>query len=556
MKTNTNLNKNLQFKFIKNIYLLSFVKIKSKIKKISTMIWFIFLIILTLFINLMGIFAFIPKGDFLSIMVYKIIESLFLFIFTIYFTIKNYKKELNDNIHSLELRYGFKAKELFISRIVSSLIIILSAYLMILLINLSFGLSEKNLMSIFAYKLYLSSLAWYIMVIFIAYTLSILFVSFFSSIASILLTALVFFLLIFSVFGGGLLASQGFNKNNSNVILLSSETVYKNERKREIKRSLDNLSPKVINNFSNFSNNLKLENDSLPKIIKENKVSFGPKGWTNLSSLKVNNPEFKEIIQLYEDFDRYFDQHQFSFAASDVLGLVDDDRVYDLAKIEPFDLLLKKMSHDVNPKYQGLIKTLFNFNHDARALNELGINYQWFIPNDFWTGGEISPDPLTNITNRNELFNFINDHKISFAEILFYKLLENNIMLNIDHDDNNDHIIDGRSENLKDVNVEQTKEFLRIQQQNLIFNPLVQFSVLFEGVNYYDFGLEQAINERSLPGTVINYTYDLDKLNLNDESTFKVKRIFDPEVIYLVYFLISCLIIFGSYFKFKKNLTK
>jgi hypothetical protein len=107
----------------------------------------------------MGIFAFIPKGDFLSIMVYKIIESLFLFIFTIYFTIKIFKKELNDNIHSLELRYGFKAKELFISRIVSSLIIILSAYLMILLINLSFGLSEKNLMSIFAYKLYLSSLA-------------------------------------------------------------------------------------------------------------------------------------------------------------------------------------------------------------------------------------------------------------------------------------------------------------------------------------------------------------------------------------------------------------
>jgi hypothetical protein len=86
-------------------------------------------------------------------------------------------------------------------------------------------------------------------------------------------------------------------------------------------------------------------------------------------------------------------------------------------------------------------------------------------------------------------------------------------------------------------------------------------ATLFNSVNYYDFNLDNVLSSSSntndmFKGT-INYFYSpKDENKINDWKGYEFKRTIYPELIYFSYTIISCLIIFGSYFKFKKNLTK
>jgi ABC-type transport system involved in multi-copper enzyme maturation permease subunit len=151
-----------QFKTIKNIKQLGLLKIKLYYKKINTLVLLSIFFIIVLTINIVGLILIkstTSENLLTNINTLVLVLSVLLFIVTMYITIQIFKEEISHNVHSLELRYGYKAKELFLSRIFSSGIIVLSFYLILLIINLSFGLPENNLMSIFAYRLYISSMA-------------------------------------------------------------------------------------------------------------------------------------------------------------------------------------------------------------------------------------------------------------------------------------------------------------------------------------------------------------------------------------------------------------
>jgi len=551
-------NENSQFKTIKNIKLLGVLKIKLYYKKISTLILFSVFIVTILVIDIVGIFM-IKNADAESLLnkinTLVLVLSILLFIITAYITINIFREEISHNIHSLELRYGYKVRELFISRIFSSLVIILSFYLVLLFINLAFGLPQNQLMSIFAYRLYISSLAWYILIILIAYSLSILFSSFFSSIISIISVFLALALVLLGVIKGGSFSSAGYQESihdPNTIVIKSVESMYKNQKKNEFYKSLNEIDPIISSQYLllqsviNKNADDEIIQNEIDPLLFMNSLYFGPKGWTNWNDL-VNdkNSHIKEIIYLYSYFNDFFTKNKFDYNYEDIIGLIDD---VNQNKIEPLANLLKAMEDKVDNKYKDLIKTLFRFNHDIKALKLLNINYKWTIFSD-----------INNIAKEIELrkiYDFIITNEIDPVEVLFYKLLSQSFAISANSYNNSQsknylNIIERK---IKD----ETKRYVENQRKNLIFNPLVQFATAFNSVNYYDFYLDNILSSSrdSFNGTT-NYIFSfLDETDENNPGTYEFNRVIYPELIYVSYSLISVLIIFGSYFKFKRRLIK
>jgi len=540
------LEQNYKIGFIRNIRILSILKLKLYYKKISTLLLFSVFFLIFLAVDIVGLFLIKSQKSvslLTSINWLILTLSILLFLLTVYVTIKIFKEEISNNLHNLELRYGYKPKELYISRILSSLSIILGLYLILLLTNISFGLPENQLFSIFAYRLYISSLAWYIMTILIAYTLTIFFSTFVSSIVSIVSIILLFFIIIFGVATGGNYVANGYTPKNSNSNVQGPSETLKKLKNYEFKKSLNNIDNSLtMTNFFSFVQSIKAnkgEKTNGYEIDSYNLFFLGPKSWANLSELK-QNPDFKQITDLYDYFDLYFNNYKFDYQYFDIIGFNNDN---DQEKNEPLGILLSKMKKTINIKYDDLINNLLKFNHDTKALQSLGIIYKWFVSSS--NAINILVDNIVSITT---------DNKISPTEILFYKLLGHNILslFNNLENLNKNYYKDyyNSKKNPLDVITEksddETKYYLKIQRRNLIINPLVQFNTLFNSVNYFNFYLDNSLSSygkiNSFKGT-INYRFNDEKNETNSE-------------LYQGHFVISCLIIFGSYFKFKRNLTK
>jgi len=132
-----------------------------------------------------------------------ILNSVFYLAFTIFSSIKIYLTNLKNNIHLVELRFGYKLKNIYFSRVTMIILINLAYLLLTFIISLIFFASIFIPNNILIYRAFISSFGWYAILILVGITLSLFLSLFFSElITSITVSFLmILFLLVPTISG-------------------------------------------------------------------------------------------------------------------------------------------------------------------------------------------------------------------------------------------------------------------------------------------------------------------------------------------------------------------
>jgi len=162
--------KTLKLRFNANqITVLTKNQIELFFKSIKFIILISTFIILSLVVNIFGFLIinsnlklFSPNEKITYINLLVIINSIFLVIQTIYLTVSCFISQIKNNVHITELRYGYKVKNIYLSRLFFVLSVSFCSLLVMFLISSIFfaiGKSQDSYQAIYLYRLYISSFA-------------------------------------------------------------------------------------------------------------------------------------------------------------------------------------------------------------------------------------------------------------------------------------------------------------------------------------------------------------------------------------------------------------
>ncbi|AGM26296.1 hypothetical protein SSYRP_v1c07060 [Spiroplasma syrphidicola EA-1] len=502
-----------------NILTLSKLKIKLFFKKISNLVLISMLLILFIILN--GLGSVLIKGtiDFglIYINILIALNSLIFATFIVFLSVKTFNSEIRDGISSIELRYGCKTRELFLSRLISSLLLILIFFTVSVIINIIFIASTSGFINIFAYRLYISALGWYAISSFIIFAITLLITLFLNEILSGILSIIFFVLLILSSAMGPMFFKDLGVKDSK---LNYPKIIYKNIRDSDFLNTLKSLDQEFLDWIA-FKNKVEYNSDINNISNDINKLTLGPSIWTNKIEL---GKEYPTLVQFYDYFDNYFNNPKNNhFSYDDIVDF--NTKMYTL---EPLEQLFKNILLNVDTKYQKLIKMMYQQNANIAVLTELSLDYQW------------SFDVPQNIKSVAQQYN------ISADKILFFKTF-NYSLKRIKSSIFRDGII-GKLD---------YKDIPDLQKKNLMLNPILQIAAMFQSINYRDFYLDNAI---AASGIIFSNTinYNILEYPLNNNTNFETnivnyKRNFHVEVLYVIYFLLNSALIWILYLQFKKK---
>jgi len=184
-----------------------------------------------------------------------ILNSVFYLVFTIFSSIKIYLINLKNNIHLVELRFGYKLKNIYFSRIIMIILINLAYLLLTFIISLIFFASLFIPNNILIYRAFISPFGWYAILILVAITLSLIFSELVTSITTSFL--MILFLITPSIIGLG--TSNITDQNNGSWYYYLTKENHSKKLIEEIKKL--GHGEELLIEFNQISKNYKFINE-------------------------------------------------------------------------------------------------------------------------------------------------------------------------------------------------------------------------------------------------------------------------------------------------------
>ncbi|MCL6429134.1 hypothetical protein LT335_00696 [Spiroplasma sp. JKS002669] len=525
--------KTLKLRFNANqITVLTKNQIELFFKSIKFIILISTFIILSLVVNIFGFLIinsnlklFSPNEKITYINLLVIINSIFLVIQTIYLTVSCFISQIKNNVHITELRYGYKVKNIYLSRLFFVLSVSFCSLLVMFLISSIFfaiGKSQDSYQAIYLYRLYISSFAWYASFIFLALVVTIILSRFLpESATSIIATILAFLFLFFPAISGFLgNFSSNFAGNNmdyderDDALLLIKEDY---QRKLITNMENDETLKNIYSDFDFVNQNTR---------ISWNELVAGPKLW-NLSDSE--NSQIENYNNFYQSIVMTLRQGP-QITSWDIIPEISS--VAHIKAKEPIGKVVQKIiTNKASEKYNYLLNFIIKATKNYEVLKSVNVFFQYL--DDY-------------SANEKEFIkaNFTSD------EYYFIKTL-NTLLFSI---------IERKSDDVTSYNsyddwMSDIKSRIKKHRISNIFNPLYHFSLMFNGVNYHNEFLYDAFSQQQIAyGIVpnIDFTGNLNDLN----QPFKLKRIVPTEAIYLFYWALGAGLIWLSYLRFNKKARK
>ncbi|MCL8210365.1 hypothetical protein LT336_00095 [Spiroplasma sp. JKS002671] len=523
--------KTLKLRFNANqITVLTKNQIELFFKSIKFIILISTFIILSLVVNIFGFLIinsnlklFSPNEKITYINLLVIINSIFLVIQTIYLTVSCFITQIKNNVHITELRYGYKVKNIYLSRLFFVLSVSLCSLLVMFLISSIFfaiGKSQDSYQAIYLYRLYISSFAWYASFIFLALVVTIILSRFLpESATSIIATILAFLFLFFPAISGFL--------GNFTIVIVDYD--YYDLRHDALLLIKEDYQRKLITNMENDETLKSIYSDfdfvNIQIVKSWNELVAGPKLW-NLSDSE--NSQIENYNNFYQSIVMALRQGP-QITSWDIMPEISS--VAHIKAKEPIGKVVQKIiTNKAMEKYNYLLNFIIKATKNYEVLKSVDVFFQY----------------LDDYSDNEKEFikaNFTSD------EYYFIKTL-NTLLFSISERKDYDFTSNDTYSDRNGI-----KSRIKKSQISNIFNPLYHFSLMFNGVDYHNEFLYDAFSQQQIAyGIVpnIDFTGNLNDLN----QPFKLKRIVPTEAIYLFYWVLGAGLIWLSYLRFNKKVRK
>ncbi|MCL8209545.1 hypothetical protein [Spiroplasma attinicola] len=523
--------KTLKLRFNANqITVLTKNQIELFFKSIKFIILISTFIILSLVVNIFGFLIinsnlklFSPNEKITYINLLVIINSIFLVIQTIYLTVSCFISQIKNNVHITELRYGYKVKNIYLSRLFFVLSVSFCSLLVMFLISSIFfaiGKSQDSYQAIYLYRLYISSFAWYASFIFLALVVTIILSRFLpESATSIIATILAFLFLFFPAISGFLgnftifIVDYDYYDRRDDALLLIKEDY---QRKLITNMENDETLKNIYSDFDFVNQNTR---------ISWNELVAGPKLW-NLSDSE--NSQIENYNNFYQSIVMTLRQGP-QITSWDIIPEISS--VAHIKAKEPIGKVVQKIiTNKAMEKYNYLLNFIIKATKNYEVLKSVNVFFQYL---DDYSANE-KEFIKANFTSDEYYF-------IKTLNTLLFSIIERK-----DYDFTSNDTYSDRNT---------IKSRIKKSQISNIFNPLYHFSLMFNGVDYHNEFLYDAFSQQQIAyGIVpnIDFTGNLNDLN----QPFKLKRIVPTEAIYLFYWVLGAGLIWLSYLRFNKKVRK
>ncbi len=519
--------KTLKLKFNNNqITVLTKNQIELFFKNIKFLILISTFLILSLVINIFGLLIinsnlkfFNPNEKITYINLLIIITSVFLVMQTVYLTVSCFITQIKNKVHTTELRFGYKVKNIYLSRLFFVLSVAFVSLLVMFLISSIFfaiGKTQDSNQTIYLYRLYISSFGWYASFIFLSIVITIILSRFLpESATSIIATILALLLLFFPAISGflGNFSSNFVGGNmdydgRDDALFLIKEGY---QRKLVAGMEGDETLKEIYTDFAFVRNNSRFSN--LP----------GPEFWKN--DIKNNQIEnyydfYQSIVVILREGSQITSWNQ----------IPEISLVTNVASKEPITKLVQKLkTHQTMTKYNYLLNFMLKYTKNYEVLKSLDMFFQPFFDDE----------------DRAEI-----KEKLSSDEYYFIKTC-NYLLDLIDVQQSKDIT----ASDAYDDWMSNIKNRIKKSRISNLFNPLYHFSLMFNGIDYHNQFLYDAFSQQQIAyGIVpnIDFTGDLNDL----KQPFKLKQIVPTEAIYLFYWVVGAGLIWLSYLRFNQKIRK
>ncbi|ATG97594.1 ABC transporter permease [Mesoplasma lactucae] len=459
-----------------------------------------------------------------------IASALSIGIYTVVISVWLFRGEKDNNIIKNEQHYGYKSRAIFLSRLIELITWIALILLTVIIFNLIITASFNGFNGVMLYQYLISALGWYAITAVMGAGLTVLFATF----ANVLWTSLVGTLLI--VLTLILPMAGGFGSFDA------GKNAY--DKKSNLPDSYNSIL--LVNRISNIATA-----DKETKILEQwedfagkTNQGWGPDNgnWTNYTfgwnEKDWDQTKFEKEYKLYSEFDNLFKNNKNDFADihySDISGFAG----YKSYANEPLNKLLTKLLKYDLKDYKPLVQALKdNYTPDDYSGIELLIpSYKSGYGDDDTNWEQKAEDSGAN----------------SAAQVMFYQFL-----------------VTGLNESASYINrwnyeIKDPFDFQNIAKKiakKAIYNPLTQFNLMFFGVDCKHGIKTNYANQNSYIYMSLAM-YKLDKTpNPTDKDHYtgwydiQPKRVVKVEGLYVGYFVLNALLIFASYWIFRKQIKK
>ncbi|ATG97205.1 hypothetical protein [Mesoplasma lactucae] len=455
------------------------------------------------------------------------IETIIIGVFCIVMNVWIFRMEKDTKIIKNEQHYGYNSRSIFLSRLIESLAWVVLILVSIIIINLIFAAGFGAFNNVSLYKSYLIALGWFAIMAIMATALTILFTTFASIIWSTLSTVLlVIVLAIFPAIGSinAIPSSQDDFDQYQNILR------YQNTSKLYPALKSDKYT-KIYDNWEGF----------IMYSSWEEKTFGWQEKWMNPNS----EFDLSEIRNFYITFDSIFRNNESEFEKfkyTDIQNFYNKNAA-DKVNAEPIRKLLKQVSKMDTGNYKELISIL----EDVFSDDDLSWGMRYYDP----YGDTGSYD------NKITWESMAKDRKATPAMVMFYQVFVNAMNNVIEDISEISHATPEQLENIKKSSY--ISELANNTKKRAFYNPFTQFNLMFSGVDYKnELGSNTLASQDSafsaVPIMKMNKLPTTD--NPEDWKDIKGVRVVKTEGLYVGYLVLNGLIIFASYWIFKKQIQK
>lgn len=469
--------------------------------------------------------------------VFFIVNTIILAIYAIIVNLWLFRIEADEKIINLDEHYGYQTRNIFLVRLIEALFWVITFLVLATIINLIIIGSARGFNNSYYYRAYLISLGWYSLVMFGFTSLTIFIASFLKVIWSLILVILLLFSFLAIANYGGLVMNGSITKIDTKTKIgellrtrndyssvyeestISRKYTFLNKEYNELTSEWLDFEEDVNSLGEGNFNNGWLQSSGGKKLINAYVEQL------TSPSHEVPNPlddeKYSAITNFYNFFDNFFTvnaAHFKSFSAKDL-------QIDNITKSESTIRLLKKVQSFDLGKYKKVVDFFVKEYQDVAISSSPG----------FWDLKDLTLlcEKLANGT-------------ISYAEVLFYGVMGRDfdkvmtkvtVYPNLSYDPTiTDHLV--------------FNKFAIKTAKSAIYNPLMQLSLMFNGVNYTDLPGYDSVFSGAPPVLATNkYAYAPDGW-----KDITVHRVVKVEAIYIGYLIFFGLLIFASYWIFRSKI--
>lgn len=424
----------------------------------------------------------------------------------IYITKICFINQIKNNIYKIELRYGYRIKNVYYSRIIFTLGYLICYLILMFGISLIFFSATYQDENLTIYRLYVSSFGWYAILIFLTIVSSLIFSWLFSqTLANIFSTIMALFLIFLPLIGGVIINIRSTNNLPFYLMLLQEQ--YVSSLENSVKNNT--LTNDIYNNFEGIIKD-KENNQNENKVNNTNNF-LGIKFWEIEDSTKSKYPNY---VMFFQDVDQVFKNHKSITNWEDIWEFSND---FFYVQDEPINKIINKLlSFELMFKYKDVLQVMKKYTNNFGVLKDLELIK--------------IPDKLLLLEEEvKKKFNNCDEYLFTRTlNALFIKILE----------------LKDLSENISKI-IEDIDEIIAKDWRLNLLNPVRHFNLMFQSINYNNYALSNLMAKSFHVPNIKVYRDDMKAIHFKQNVSI--------ELIYCFYFIIGCIVIILLFLAFKKK---